>query len=614
MSRQVRTAVEAFMSISATIEEKAATPARRTFHLRSIRTRLLVIFVLLVLLPAVIIGVVAAVGSLQSGQLQALNQLESVATLKQGEINNWVQGLQLDLSVEPTREQDAQRLVTLVQAAPDTADYQAAYTALLSHFQQSIELRKNFEELLVMDSKGRVVLSTDAAQVGKFYDKQGFFVNGLKGSYVQPPFYATSLGRMSVIVAQPVKGEQGQAVGVLAGRANIARFSQIMTQRTGLGETGETYLVGSNSALLTEVLSGEKIGYVHTRGTADAISSRRNGSGTYENYQGVPVLGVYHWLPDLQVALVAEQAQSEAFASTYTTLGIVVGIALVAVLVAAAIGFVVTRGIANPLANLAETSARIAGGDLAARAQAITSGDEIGVLATSFNAMADRVGTLLTGLGERSRELEASQRVAVAASERVSPDDLLDLVVNLVRDQFNLYHVQVYIVDEEQAAAVLRQSTGFAGRQLLQKGHKISLDRPALVTQAIREGQPVLVDDVAQTAGFLPNPLLPDTKSELVVPLKVGDKVIGVLDAQDRTPGRFGQSTVALFQTMANQISFLFENSQLLQRTTAQTEALNLFTNQLRTAADIAHRLGAILDPERLLQQVVELMQSRFCL
>jgi PAS domain S-box-containing protein len=600
------------MSTNATVEEKAAAPARRAFHLRSIRTRLLVIFVLLVLLPAVIIGIVAAVGSLQSGRQQAFNQLESVATLKQGEINNWVQGLQLDLSVEPTREQDAQRLVTLVRAAPDTADYQAAYTALLNHFQQSIELRKNFEELFVMDSKGWVVLSTDATQVGKSYDKQGFFANGLKSSYVQPPFYATSLGRMSVIVAQPVEDEQGQSVGVLAGRANIARFSQIMTQRTGLGETGETYLVGSNSALLTEVRSGKNVGYVHTQGSTGAIESRGDGSGAYDNYQGIPVLGVYHWLPELQVALVAEQAQSEAFAVTYATLGIVAGIAVVAALAAAAIGFVVTRGIANPLANLAETSAKIAGGDLTARAQAITSGDEIGVLATSFNAMADRVGTLLTGLAERSRELEAGQRVAVAASERVSPNDLLDLVVNLVRDQFNLYHVQVYVVDEEQAAAVLRQSTGFAGRQLLQKGHSIPLDRPALVTQAIREGQPVLVDDVTQTAGFLPNPLLPDTKSELVVPLKAGDKVIGVLDAQDRTAGRFGQSTVALFQTMANQISFLFENSQLLERTTAQTEVLNLFTNQLRTAADIAHRLGAILEPERLLQQVVELMQSRF--
>jgi transcriptional regulator with GAF, ATPase, and Fis domain len=216
-------------------------------------------------------------------------------------------------------------------------------------------------------------------------------------------------------------------------------------------------------------------------------------------------------------------------------------------------------------------------------------------------------------LEERTRELEASQRVTFAASERVSPDELLSLVVNLIRDQFNLYHVQVYIVDEDQGAAVLRESTGYAGRQLLQRGHHISLDSErSLVVKAILEGQPVLVDDVSRASDFMPNPLLPDTRSELVVPLKVGGRVLGALDAQDRATGRFSESTVALFQTMAEQVSFLFENSELLQRVTQQTESMTLFTNQLRTAADIARRLGTILDPEHLLGQVVEMMQSRF--
>jgi signal transduction histidine kinase len=215
-------------------------------------------------------------------------------------------------------------------------------------------------------------------------------------------------------------------------------------------------------------------------------------------------------------------------------------------------------------------------------------------------------------LAERNRELEASQRVTFSASERVSPDELLGLVVDLMRDQFHLYHVQVYIVDEERQAAVLRESTGYAGHQLLQREHRISLDQTALVTKAIREGKPVLVADVSKDPNFLRNPLLPETQSELVVPLKIGGQVIGVLDAQDRTRGRFAESTVTLFQTMADQIAFLFENSELLERVSEQTEALTIFTNQLRTAADIAQRLGTVLDPDRLLQRVVELIQSRF--
>jgi len=215
-------------------------------------------------------------------------------------------------------------------------------------------------------------------------------------------------------------------------------------------------------------------------------------------------------------------------------------------------------------------------------------------------------------LAERTRELEASQRVTFAASERVSPDDLLKMVVNLIRDQFDMYHVQVYLVDEERKAAVLRESTGYAGRQLLREKHQIPLDRPALVTKAIREGEPVLVADVSESSSFMPNPLLPKTKSELVVPLRVGGEIIGALDAQDRRPGRFTDSFIALFRVMVDQVAFLLENSELIERVSEQAKALTVFTNQLRTAADIAQRLSTIHDPDQLLQQVVELMHSRF--
>ncbi len=213
---------------------------------------------------------------------------------------------------------------------------------------------------------------------------------------------------------------------------------------------------------------------------------------------------------------------------------------------------------------------------------------------------------------ERTRELEASQRVTFAASERTSPDELLGLVVDLVRDQFDLYHAQVYLVDEERQAAVLRESTGYAGSQLLQRQHHIPLDQISLVTKVIHTGEPVLVEDVSEDPSFLPNPLLPETRTELGVPLRIGGRVFGVIDVQDRVPGRFTASTVGLFQTMADQITFLFENSDLLARVTEQTEALTVFATQLRIAADIAAQLGSILDPEQLLQQVVELMQSRF--
>ncbi len=225
-------------------------------------------------------------------------------------------------------------------------------------------------------------------------------------------------------------------------------------------------------------------------------------------------------------------------------------------------------------------------------------------------------------LEERSQELEASQRVTFAANETDDPDELLELVVNLIRDQFNLYHAQVYLVDTPPDAeggdrgghaAVLRKSTGYAGRQLIQAGHHIPLDHEAsLVVKAIRTGQPVVVDDVSQEPDFMPNPLLPDTRSELVLPLKAGGQVLGALDVQDRAVGRFTPRTVILFQTMAEQVAMNFESADLLKHTTEQAEALTRFATQLRAAAEVAERVSAILDPDQLMGEVVELLQSRF--
>ncbi len=288
-------------------------------------------------------------------------------------------------------------------------------------------------------------------------------------------------------------------------------------------------------------------------------------------------------------------------------------------------GYLMGGWFTEGLVELNQVLDLVLGGDLNARSNLRTR-NEAGLLAARLNRFIEYAASLGAGtasqrqdqieqrrqLEERSRELEASQRVTFAASERVSPGELLGLVVNLIRDQFNLYHVQVYLVNQERGSAVLTESTGYAGRQLLQQKHEISLNTPSLISRTINEGKPIIVDDVSTSPDYYANPLLPETRSELVVPLRVGGRVMGALDAQDRNLNRFSEHTAALFQTMAEQVAFLFENSELLARTQEQTEALNRFTVQLRTGAEIAGRISSILDLDRLLGEVVELMQSRF--
>jgi signal transduction histidine kinase/putative methionine-R-sulfoxide reductase with GAF domain len=598
----------------------------RAFRIGNIRTRLIIAFMAL-LLPVVGIALVSVVTSYQWGLRQITDHLESVALVKEAEINRWTNELQTALTLAMRRrevsedgqviEHDLVDFVNvLLQESPDSTDYQIVYNHLQSDLEQTVAQMQLFQRAFLIGPDGLVLVSTDAEQVGDDYGDQEYFRRGLDGFYIEPPSSSSVVAPRLLNVAHPVVDSQGQTVAVLVGSPSMDVLNDIVSGHAELGEVGQVYLVSKDYVRLTDARFTETD--IRTVGALAVIENQANGSEFYRDASGVTVVGIYRWLPKLQVALLAEQEQTEALEFLYIMTGIIVGVSLAAIGLAIAAWLFIARGISNPLANLIDTAVQIAAGDLD-RVADVEREDEIGAMARTFNDMTSRMKDLIRSLQERTeelesrtREIEASQRVTFAASARTDPDELLNLVVNLMRDQFHLYHAQVYIVDEEEQTAVLRQSTGYAGRQLLRRKHKIPLDSLALVTKAIRDGESVVVDDVARDPNFLPNPLLPDTRSELVVPLKTADRVIGVLDVQDRNPGRFTPNIVALFQTIVDQVAFLFENSDLLLRVTEQTETLTTFTEQLRTSAEIARRLGAILDPDHLLQQVVELIRSRF--
>jgi hypothetical protein len=144
----------------------------RPLRAGTIRTRLPLAFVLMVLLPAVVIITTSVLVSLQGGRQQVFNQLESVATLKEAEIKTWLESLQLELSFEVGRDVAEQRMSALLQSQPGGADFQTIYDEQMTRFQQAIELKSKFEELFLMNRQGQVVLSTDVEQKDKIYSNQ----------------------------------------------------------------------------------------------------------------------------------------------------------------------------------------------------------------------------------------------------------------------------------------------------------------------------------------------------------------------------------------------------------------------------------------------------------
>ena len=173
---------------------------------------------------------------------------------------------------------------------------------------------------------------------------------------------------------------------------------------------------------------------------------------------------------------------------------------------------------------------------------------------------------LLRQTQERAQRLETVAQVSAATATILNVDHLLQTVTDLTKARFGLYHAHVYLVDADSKWLILAAGAGEAGNSMKEHGHKISLANPhSLVARAARTREGVLVNDVTQTPDFLPNPLLPNTRSEIAVPMTVGDTLIGILDVQADTANHFTAEDMQINSALADQISVAVQNAQLYQ-------------------------------------------------
>lgn len=215
----------------------------------------------------------------------------------------------------------------------------------------------------------------------------------------------------------------------------------------------------------------------------------------------------------------------------------------------------------------------------------IKSNDEAEELAGAFNSMTSQLksifGTLEQRVQERTQALSSVAEVSTAASTILDTDKLLQQVVELAKERFNFYHAHIYLLNAAGDTLILASGAGEVGRRMVAEGRSIPLDsEQSLVARAARDGKGVTVNDVTTEPGFLPNPLLPDTHSELAVPMMVGEHVIGVFDVQSEAIGRFTEADIAVQTTLASQVASAIQNARSyteVQRSQAQlSEALSI--------------------------------------
>jgi serine phosphatase RsbU (regulator of sigma subunit) len=218
-------------------------------------------------------------------------------------------------------------------------------------------------------------------------------------------------------------------------------------------------------------------------------------------------------------------------------------------------------------------------------------------------------GVSLVGQVEsRAIQLQTAAEVSQAASSILDPSALIQRVVDLARERFDLYYAGLFLLDDDGQWAELRAGTGEAGQKMVAQGHKLEVGGESMIGRCVTGKQAIIALDVGEEAVRFDNPFLPETRSEMALPLVSRDLVLGALTIQSKKREAFGAEDVAVFQTMAGQLANAIANARLYKEAQRLNNLLKEENLRMEAELEVTRRLQQMLLPtEDELRQIEKL-------
>jgi C4-dicarboxylate-specific signal transduction histidine kinase len=362
---------------------------------------------------------VVAIGSYfharSSLSTEVVNRLTLATQLKSLQLQKWVENQLRDILVVSQDVEIQELLGQMLASDPSQPAYQKAYANLKKNIGRIGIVKPNLGSIRVTRNSGFVIFSsTDSKLEGTYLplgDPATYFTSDRIDTVVPNFYISPRTNKVSITVTTSLFDENNVKMGAVTADFNLDYIDALIRDNTGLGETGETYLIGK-AGTKTIFVAGNQVEpkdpsrtkAVNSDGIDQAIK-QQSGFGLYNNYAGIPVVGVYWWLPSQNLALIAEINQDKAFApADRLAINILIlgflssGILLIAI-------YLFSRQITRPILAINATAARLAEGELNQTAPIMTE-DEVGVLAQTFNKMAKQLESSFHKLGEYSQTLE----------------------------------------------------------------------------------------------------------------------------------------------------------------------------------------------------------------
>lgn len=526
----------------------------------NVRTKLIVSFLLVTIVPMVIVGLIVAFRTYSLQVPQALEIQSQVARRVAGEVENFIR----------ERENELLSLTEIRGLEELTLQEQEALLTIL------ISAQNLYEGLVLLDGDGQELIRL--SQIKVFSDDELVSRAGAEEyeapkdseeTYFGSVTFDEASGEPLMLISVPLFDlRSGKLTNVLVANFRFKTVWDIMAKEEG---AGSVYLIDRSARVIahanpTVVLQGTKVDLP----SSNSFTAGLDGSNVALARERIDI-------NDQIFDVVAELPSTEALRLEGRNLLITLIIVVVMIAAATMFGTFAARLLTTPISELADVAQAISEGDLNREAEVVST-DEIGTLAAAFNTMTAQMRDLIASLerqvADRTRALETSSEVSRRLSTILDQDQLVSEVVEQLQSAFGFYHAQIYLFDEAGQNLVMAGGTGEAGAQMLADGHSLPVGK-GLVGQAAQTNLMVHYSAETRVTGWLPNPLLPETKAELAVPISIGQEVLGVLDVQHDAPSGFAGQDVELIQAIASQVAIAVQNARAYTqaRKQAQREA-----------------------------------------
>ena len=195
---------------------------------------------------------------------------------------------------------------------------------------------------------------------------------------------------------------------------------------------------------------------------------------------------------------------------------------------------------------------------------------------------------------QRARQFETISQVVRAISSIQDLETLLPQITKVISEQFDVYHAGIFLLDDNREFAILRAANSEGGKKMLARKHKLAVGQTGIVGFVTVTGQPRIASDVGSDAVFFDNPDLPNTHSEIALPLRYAGQVIGALDVQSTKSNAFNQDDIEILITLADQVATAIKNTQVLE------EARNSISKFQSSLDDKTYEAWKVMQPREL--------------